>query len=188
MKCLVFLQNAWSPKYAGKVWPRRSWLKALHESRTGQRLRSLTSGYCFAGVTWYFENASPIVGADPDAFCEADIHHMRCTMLRQKPDVVIALGKEAHRGALIGCADAKLTIVAPHPASRVLTNDLYLRIGRDLGCLNQGFVPVQSLIAFKQERGRVIVHPDPWLIPERKAWRDREKRPARDARDAATVS
>jgi hypothetical protein len=165
MKILVFLQNPWSPLYAGGVWPRRSWLKALQASRSGQRLRSLENGYMFAGAEWCYDNANPVCGADAASFMEADIHHMVVTVRKRKPDVIVALGKESGRGAMIACAHHPLVILAPHPASRVLTNDLYRKIGSDLGVFSIGdFRNTSSLVSYKQERGRVVVDPDPWLV------------------------
>lgn len=169
MKAVVFLQNAWSPKYAGKAWPRRSWLKALERSRSGQRLRSLESGYCYSGAEWWYENASPVVSATPDGFARADVKHMGLVILEQSPDVVIALGKEAERGLLrvkesMG-PGFPLAILAPHPASRVLTNDLYRDIGSSLGVWKAwDFTTVSKVIRYKQERGRVVTEPDPWLV------------------------
>lgn len=165
MKVVVFLQNAWSEQYAGRKWPRPSWLRALAASRSGQRLRSLENGYHLSGCVWWYENASPLVGGNPDSFMQADIHHIRRIVLEQCPDIVLALWKEAARGIMIACADQPLTIVAPHPASRVLTNDLYNRIGSDIAMLKLGFLTVSgcTLVSYKQERGSVVVHPDPWL-------------------------
>src|ERR1043165_876190 len=45
VKVVIFLQNAWSPIYAGRVWPRKSWLRALALSRSGQRLACLTDDW-----------------------------------------------------------------------------------------------------------------------------------------------
>ena len=168
MNIVVFLQNAWSEEYAGKRWPRTSWLRALDASRSGQRLRSLRNGYPYSDCVWWYENASPVVGSHPDSFAEADIGHMRKVLVKREPDIVIALGKEPGRGALIACADCPLTILAPHPASRVLTNDLYRKIGADIGMLRMGFKPTFgcTLVSYKQERGRYVTHPDPWLVHE----------------------
>lgn len=35
---VVFLQNAWSETYAGRHWPRDSWMEALKRSRSGKKL------------------------------------------------------------------------------------------------------------------------------------------------------
>lgn len=174
MKIVVFLQNAWSETYAGNRWPRPNWLIALQSSRSGQRLRSMESGYCLGGVTWWYENASPEVGDNPDSIIKADIHHIRQVVLEQRPDVVVALGKEAVRGVMVACGDHPLVILAPHPASRVLTNDLYGRIGNDISMLSTGLFVVKegcSLVSYEQKRGHFIVTPDPWLIPASKALR-----------------
>jgi hypothetical protein len=64
-RVIAFLQNAWSPLYAGGTWPRKSWLKALDKSRSGQRLRVLTGSAHPVEIVW--ENTTPIVGATPDS-------------------------------------------------------------------------------------------------------------------------
>jgi hypothetical protein len=160
----VFLQNAWSPRYAGRSWPRRSWLKALARSRSGQRLRSLEGSFPTAGAAWVYENASPVIGATAASHMPADPAHMRDCFLRALPDVVVALGKVAGGGALIACHDCPLTVLAPHPASRVLTNALYERLGSDLSMLDMGFTARVGVVRYRQERGMVDTDPENWLV------------------------
>ena len=77
IRAAAFLQNAWSEVYAGRVWPRRSWLRALHKSRSGQRLRVLTCR-C-PGVRFWFENTTRAVGSHPDSVEEAGPTRPRST-------------------------------------------------------------------------------------------------------------
>jgi hypothetical protein len=68
---VLFLQNAWSPVYAGTIWPRRSWLRALQQTRSGQRLRLLVDDFQVC------HNTTPWVGAQPSALLPPDLEHMR---------------------------------------------------------------------------------------------------------------
>src|SRR5207249_1871519 len=89
----AFLQNAWSPLYAGGTWPRHSWLAALHGSRSGKRLKSLT-GEC-PTVEFWWDNTTPMVGPHPSLALVADLRHMAQTVVEQKPDAVLAFGRQA---------------------------------------------------------------------------------------------
>lgn len=53
---VIFLQNAWSEIYAGGTWPQQSWLRVLHWSRSGQRLKILVDDLSVC------ENTTPTVG------------------------------------------------------------------------------------------------------------------------------
>jgi len=117
MNIVVFLQNAWSPVYAGRTWPRRSWLMALERSRSGQRLRHLIDDYNVC------EQSSPVIHDNPRTIAEADHAHITTILKRRNPDVVVCCGDVA-RKALVGLWNGPLLAV-PHPACRVLTNALY---------------------------------------------------------------
>jgi hypothetical protein len=145
MKVVVFLQNAWSPHYAGRTWPRISWLKALAKSRSGQRLNKLIA--IARDVEWWFDNTTPIVGATPDSVVKPDAAHIEKVLREQKPDVVVLLGEQAARAVLPVCK--KPCLVMPHPANRVLTNVLYELGGRLLATKFQG------VWVLKQERGLI---------------------------------
>lgn len=112
-----FLQNAWSPLYAGRVWPRESWLRALRDSRSGKRLRLLVSNPAWC------HNTTPVVGARPSSRPPADHEHIQRILEDYQPRVVIACGGQAE-DALRELWDSTLLVV-PHPAYRVLTDDLY---------------------------------------------------------------
>lgn len=117
MRAVIFLQNAWSPYYAGGTWPRRSWLAALKRSRSGQRLRLLIDDFDVC------ENTTPIVGATPDSVVPPDMDHIRAILERRSPGVVVACGRQAER-ALVEAWRGPL-LALPHPAHRLVTNGLY---------------------------------------------------------------
>jgi hypothetical protein len=114
---VIFLQNAWSPFYANGTWPRRSWLHALEQSRSGQRLKLLIDDFDVC------ENTTPIVGATPDSVVRPDMAHIQEILERRRPSVVVACGRQAER-ALLDIWPGRLLAI-PHPASRLVTNGLY---------------------------------------------------------------
>lgn len=119
-KVLIMLQNAWSPIYAGEIWPRESWLNALHKSRSGQRLKTLVDN--LKDVEVWFDNATPQVSEHPDIQLPVDIEHISSLLTIFKPDIAVAAGKQAAE-ALLSIVKVPLLIM-PHPASRVVTNKL----------------------------------------------------------------
>lgn len=125
-KVVVFLQNAWSPLYGGGVWPRESWLKALWRSRSGQRLSTLLRE-C-PSVTVWVDNTTPIVGETPGSVVPPDQEHIRSVLAEQRPDVLVACGRQA-ADALHGLCSLP-TLLLPHPAYRLLTNAVYVEAGR----------------------------------------------------------
>lgn len=136
---LLFLQNAWSPLYAGSEWPRPSWLRALATSRSGERLKNLIDDLNIC------HNTTAQVSPNPNTLCKPDMEHVR-RLLAERPSIVIACGKQAE-AALIEAWDGPLLVV-PHPASRLLTTKLYQR-GRRL--LARGLT---ERVALRQLRGR----------------------------------
>lgn len=140
---VAFLQNAWSPVYAGGTWPRRSWLRALHASRSGQRLAILTGAA--TGLEFWFDNTTPIVGAEPSSIVEPDAEHIAEVVRSQNPGQVIAMGKQA--AAAVAPFVSVPMLIVPHPAYRCLTNALYERAGE---MLVDGF---SGIIELKQGRG-----------------------------------
>jgi hypothetical protein len=138
---VVFLQNAWSPVFAGCAWPRPSWLRALKASRSGQRLRVLIDDYDLC------ENTTPLVGATPDSVIPPDMEHVRRILAERQPRIVVACGKQAET-VLVKLWDGAL-IAVPHPAHRLLTDNLY-REARTLLCAD-----FKERIALRQGRGVV---------------------------------
>lgn|GEM_PF-3308090 len=139
----LFLQNAWSPVYAGGRWPRSSWIVALKRSRSGQRLRHLV------GDPECCHNTTPIVGATPRSVVSPDEGHVQGVLEDREPTIVVACGLQAER-VLTRLWDGHLVCV-PHPAARVLTNALYQQARE----LVEGGEP--GRIALRQRRGRVEI-------------------------------
>lgn len=110
---IVFLQNAWSGYYAGREWPRASWLRALRACPTGRRLARLMNG-----VEYEPYNTTPICGDSPSSIVPPDEDHIK-KLLNGSP--VVACGKQAE--ILTRLWDGPLLIV-PHPAARGLSNNL----------------------------------------------------------------
>jgi hypothetical protein len=152
-RILGLLENAWSPAWAGMVWPRQSWLDALWSSRTGNRLRHLTNRLGKAQI--WFDNTTPEVARTPNDKLPPNYQHVCELVCRLQPTAVVAFGEQAARV----CRELQLEplLIVPHPAYRVVTNGLYqqagtlLRRGRHTGIhkLEQGrgtvthFEPVQ---------------------------------------------
>lgn len=143
MRIIVFLQNAWSPLYAGRTWPRQSWLRALARSRSGQRLKHLVEDWDEC------ENTTPKVGAKPSSVLGPDKDHIMEVLHRRNPDVVIACGRQAEKALAATWIGPLLAV--PHPAHRVVTNALYLKAN---GLLKDGF---NKRLALRQRRGQIKV-------------------------------
>lgn len=141
IQVVVFLQNAWSPLFAGGTWPRASWLRALERSRSGQRLRVMIDDFDLC------ENTTPLVGATPDSVIPPDDSYIQAILERRSPQIVVACGKQAE-GALLRLWQGSL-IVVPHPAHRLLTDELY-RAARQK--IERGF---QGRVVIRQMKGSV---------------------------------
>ncbi len=125
MKPLVLLQNAWSPLYAGDIWPRDSWLKALHRSRSGQRL---SVAFPDPEAVWY-DNTTPQVAEEPNGVMAPDLDHVRA-LLTQEPPFVVACGKQA--SAVARALWPGRLLVTPHPAYRLVTDELFRRLALEI--------------------------------------------------------
>lgn len=123
IKVVGFLQNPWSPYYAGGTWPRQSWLAALWRSRSGQRLKLMLCDE----IDFHFDNATPIVCENPKDVIPPDIEHIRTVLKEQKPDVIITFGVHAAEGVKAVRNEFSIPILfLPHPTYRVVTNKLFL--------------------------------------------------------------
>jgi hypothetical protein len=123
-------------------------LQALHRSHSGKRLATLTES---AGpeIEWWFDNTTPITGARSTSVVEPDIRHVKDVLAEQKPDYVVAAGKQA--ASVLRQLEVVPLMVVPHPAYRLLTDDLYWEAGQ---ILRAGLVGCREL---RQERGEVRV-------------------------------
>src|SRR6185369_6456776 len=131
IKCLALLQNAWSPVYDGKIWPKQSWLKALEKSRSGQRLRILKEN-C-PNIDFYFDNTTPICGDCPDSVVEPNLDHLHDLVNTIKPEIIIGFGNQA-KECLKEFPEVKMFL--PHPAWRRLKSITYKYASN---WLNEGF-------------------------------------------------
>lgn len=142
----AFLQNAWSPMYAGGTWPRDLWLRALHRSRSGQRIAILTDIVGTDGV--WFDNTTPIVGASPSSIVPPDFDHIARVIGQTSPSALIAMGKQA-AVSLMPFIDNRPLLIVPHPAYRVLTSALYEQAGH---LLRDGF---SGVVELRQAKGTI---------------------------------
>lgn len=117
MKAVVFLQNAWSPLYAGREWPRPSWLRALARCRSGKRLAYLIDDLSIC------ENTTPIVGDAPDSIVKPDNGHILSVLAEREPDIVITCGKQAEKALEWIWSGPMLAV--PHPAAHGVSNALF---------------------------------------------------------------
>lgn len=146
---LVFLQNAWSPMYAGGTWPRRSWLRALELSRSGQRLKLLIDDYDCV------ENTTPIVGPTAASVVPPDLDYVREILEARRPTVVIACGKQAEEA--LGQIWGGGLVVVPHPACRILTNELYAQARKLAGAVTF------ERVAYRQIKGKILIEHWPMI-------------------------
>lgn len=140
-----FLQNAWSPFYAGGPWPRDSWLRALGRSRSGRRLAFL-AGLC-PSVDFWWDNTTPVVGERPSSVVPPDPEHIRSVLAARAPAAVVCFGRQAELAVLPLWAGP--AVILPHPAHRLVTNALFERAA---GLLLAGPVGV---VALRQRKGSV---------------------------------
>jgi hypothetical protein len=155
-KILVFLQNAWFyPSTVAKIKKRPDlydreaiWNYAFRKSRSGTRLKDNLGEELFDQLIW--DNASPELGTFSASSFPADHDHIRRVLDTHKPDIVVAMGKTADL-ALNELWKGKL-ICTPHPAARLLTNDLLM----GLRMILTGNVDYLYRVRLKQEQGRYV--------------------------------
>jgi hypothetical protein len=122
IKTVGFLQNPWSPLYAGGTWPRESWIRAFWASRSGTRLKLMLHD----GIDWHFDNATPIVCENPRDIIPPDIEHIRKVITEQKPDIIVSFGTHSANGVMEILDEFNLPLLwLPHPTYRVVTNELF---------------------------------------------------------------
>lgn len=145
---LVFLQNAWG---GVSLMGEQPWYDALRWSPTGRRL-----GRIFGEVwsTVRVANASPEVGRSAVEAFPPDPLHILGILDRHRPSrCVLACGRPASE-ALAGLWPGPL-VAMPHPAYRLLTNELLDRVKAELS------LPAIGRVAFAQGRGHVAREPIP---------------------------
>lgn len=135
MEVVAFLQNPYSAEYAWRPWPRKLWLEAFKKSRSGKRLE-LFEGYCGKENIWW-DNTTAVVAPDPRQVLPADIEHIKKTLKRRKPELVLTFGKQAGEELMNLYKNLYLypylknvpLIIMPHPTYRVVTTELFHRAG-----------------------------------------------------------
>ncbi len=147
-RALLVLQNAWSKTYAGREWPRESWIRALGRSRSGQRLRVLTA----AAKDWEFVpcNTTPEVAPTPNGILDANEEHLLEWLNSEEWDAVLGCGLRA-AGILPRLWPVGRLILLPHPACRIVTNALLRKVAK---LLNTEW---HNRIRVVQKRGRAEV-------------------------------
>jgi hypothetical protein len=101
---------------------------------------------------WY-ENTTPIVGDSPDSVVPPDTDHIEEVLQLKQPYAVLALGKQAEIALTPFCSQLLPLLAVPHPAHRLLTNELYQHAGRLLVSGIQG----SSFLAVRQREGRIFL-------------------------------
>lgn len=114
--------------YAGDIWPRPSWLRALHAYKSGKRLKILTDNS--PNNEFYFDNTTQVVTEKSNGIAPIDYDHITRVLLEQRCDMILACGNQATEAAKKYAEYPILSV--PHPASRVLKNSLYKLAGEML--------------------------------------------------------
>jgi len=131
-KILVVLQNAYDRGSLSAGFNPKRWLNEFEHSRTGHRLLygALESRFTFRWDLRY-TNASPKLGHGSSSKHQPDRRHLRRRLRDVAPDLVLACGQLAE------AATSELwsgpLVAIPHPASRVLTNELLKYCSHCLG-------------------------------------------------------
>jgi hypothetical protein len=114
---IVFLQNSYSPVYAGREWPRESWLRALAACRSGKMLTHL-------GQPWgVMHNTTPQVGRTASSKLPPDYDHMLRVIQECSPASIVACGQQAIDAVRLIWDGPRVEL--PHPACRWVKSTLY---------------------------------------------------------------
>lgn len=118
-RCVVLLQNAWSPWFArtGR-WPRESWLAALAASPTGKTLARIFPN----SANVHFDNTTQAVGETASSLLPPDEEHVLRVLHTHNPEFVLSCGKQAGEVAQLFWEGRLVAI--PHPAWRLFSTRL----------------------------------------------------------------
>lgn len=119
---IVFLQNSYSAKYAGREFPRELWIRIMAQSqmRTPRFTRALIEGVTtFRSVF----NASPICASHSGGLMPADPAHVGSIIIAEKPDIIVTLGASARRCVSLLWSGPLFAL--PHPAHFTSYLNLY---------------------------------------------------------------
>jgi hypothetical protein len=133
MRIIGCLQNVWFYPHVPEERCRDYdfWYKAFCRARSGERLIRNLGRELFSSFEW--ENASPQIGRESGAKFPADLQHINKWIAVRKPDLIVAFGQVAEKAPCSTDIRDKYQdlICVPHPASRLVTNDLFLSL-RDI--------------------------------------------------------
>ena len=128
-RLLVVLQNAYDKGQLKQGWHPGRWKTEFLKSRTGFRLKMALPGTLYGRLyPWsvHYTNACPGIGNGPDSQLEPCEKHLGRALRRVDPMIVLACGKVAE--GLCTKLWAGPLIVMPHPASRVITDNLLVQV------------------------------------------------------------
>jgi len=172
---LICLQNAYAKGSLIRGWHPSRWWQEFLTSRSGKRLQLILP----EDVKVHYCNVAPGIGESVATVLEASYSHVKKALNRTQPDYVIACGKLAEP-VLIQIWKGNLLCI-PHPASRVLTNQLLLKTKELLTCLiaydfydllnencypYQEYLPYVIRLALRQRRGSVEIEELHRINPE----------------------
>lgn len=153
---LILLQNAWSPFYAGGIWPRESWLRALWRSRTGQRVQRLIER-C-PGVSFWIDETTPIVGATSGSVVPPDYCYLQTILATVQPGLIVACGNQAADAIAVlrrRAVTAVPLVILPHPAYRLTRNATYDAAAPLVAAYANGSARVVDLLDLRQRAATV---------------------------------
>lgn len=119
-KLLVVLQNPYKKDKLKDGWSPSRWRSDFELSRSGIRL-SLAIPIRDDWKTHY-TNSNPSLGDHPNSKFEPNLKHLKLSLKRTQPDFVLSCGQYAEN-AIQQIWNGPLLAI-PHPAFRLLTNDL----------------------------------------------------------------
>lgn len=148
MRKVIMLQNAWSPEWAGRQWPRDQWLKELVKCRSGQMVKLLTRD--LAGEVF---NTTPLVTAKASGKPPADKGHVARVLLDKRPELVVCCGEQAIK--VVSELWPGMRLELPHPACRWLPMKLYIEARAVIDLLAAGLMEPGSYRVW-QRKGKEV--------------------------------
>ena len=101
------------------------WLGEFLSSRSGRRLSDMFGDYL---PLVHYTNTTSLLGRGPSSCLPYVLSHLRRALLRVRPAIIVACGKQAESACQLLPASADLFCI-PHPAYRLLTTDLLRQTG-----------------------------------------------------------
>lgn len=152
---VVFLQNAWAHPSSVSAMreSRRVWLYALALSRSGRRLVHLLGESFTSDEQYHLDNLTKEIGLSSNSNHKPQPHHIKAVIAEHDPTLVVGCGNSC--AATLPTIWSGPLLLVPHPAFRLLTNDLYIE-GRRLIEL-----PTVDRLILRQLRGSFTINTIP---------------------------